>query len=161
MPGTTGRRRRPQRRIIEATVAAGLLGAAPSILYTLHRDGGRGAWRYGLGATRAIATVVPPGRPNVVVGAATHMGISVVVGQALGRLLPLRHSAQWGAVGGAAMGLAGAGLIGHRFDGIRDLPFGRQLADNIAFGIVFALVADRPRAGSTEAAQGGTFGGAS
>jgi hypothetical protein len=43
------------------------------------------------------------------------------------------------------MGLIGAGVIGRRFTAIRDLPFGRQLADNIAFGVIFALVADHPR----------------
>ena len=152
MPGTTTRR--PQRRIIEATIAAGLLGAAPSLLHTVHHDGGRGAWRYELRATRAIATVVPPGRPNVVLGAATHMGISIAVGQAMGRLLPPRHSALWGAAGGAAMGFIGAGLIGRRFAAIRQLPFGPQLADNIAFGIIFAIVADRPMRPSTKTARG-------
>jgi hypothetical protein len=142
MPRTT--RRRPQRRILEATVAASLLSAAPSLLFSVRRDGVRGSWRYGVGATRAIATLVPPGRPNVIVGAAAHFGISVAFGQVLGRLLPLRRSARWGAVGGAAMGLIGAGVVGRRFPAIRELPFGPQLADNVAFGIIFAVVADRP-----------------
>jgi hypothetical protein len=142
MPRTT--RRRPQRRILEATVAASLLSAAPSLLSTVGRDGVRATWRYGVGATRAIATLVPPGRPDVLVGAATHFGISAGFGQVLGRLLPIRHSVLWGAAGGAAMGLIGAGVVGRRFPAIRALPFGRQLADNIAFGIIFAVVADRP-----------------
>jgi hypothetical protein len=142
MPRTT--RRRPERRVLEATVAASLLGAAPSLLSSVRRDGVRQSWRYGVGATRAIATLVPPGRPDVLVGAATHFGISAVFGQVLGRLLPLRRSAFWGAAGGAAMGLIGAGVVGRRFPAIRALPFGRQLADNIAFGIIFAVVADRP-----------------
>jgi hypothetical protein len=80
----------------------------------------------------------------VIVGAAAHFGISVAFGQVLGRLLPFRRSALWGAVGGAAMGLIGAGVIGRRFPAIRELPFGPQLADNVAFGIIFAVVADRP-----------------
>jgi hypothetical protein len=42
------------------------------------------------------------------------------------------------------MGLVGAGLVGRRFPAIRDLPFGLQLADNAAFGVIFAFVADRP-----------------
>jgi hypothetical protein len=42
------------------------------------------------------------------------------------------------------MGLVGAGVVGRRSAAIRELPFGLQLADNIAFGIIFALVADRP-----------------
>jgi hypothetical protein len=42
------------------------------------------------------------------------------------------------------MGLVGAGVVGRRSAAIRALPFGLQLGDNIAFGISFALVADRP-----------------
>jgi len=135
---------RPQGRILEATIAASLFAAAPSLLYTLRRDGVLGATQYGLRGTRAIAMLVPPGRPNVIVGAATHFGISAAFGQALGRFLPLRRSPLWGAAAGAAMGLIGVGIIGRRFPAIRGLPFGRQIADNVAFGIIFAVVADRP-----------------
>ncbi len=142
MPHTTSRR--PQGRIVEATLAASLLGAAPSLLYSMRRDGVLGATQYALRGTRAIATLVLPGRPNAIVGATIHFGISAVFGQALGRFLPLRRSPLWGATGGAAMGIVGAGVIGRRFAAIRDLPLGPQLADNIAFGITFALVADRP-----------------
>jgi len=142
MPRTTSRR--PQGRILEATIAASLLGAAPSLLYSVRRDGVIGATQYALRGTRAIATLAPPRHPNVIVGAATHFGISVAFGQILGHFLPLRRSALWGATAGAAMGLIGAGIIGRRFPAIRDLPFGRQLADNVAFGIIFAVVADRP-----------------
>jgi hypothetical protein len=51
------------------------------------------------------------------------------------------------------MGLIGAGIIGRRFAEIRDLPFGRQLADNVAFGIIFAVVADRPTVQPTKIAR--------
>lgn len=142
MPRTTSGR--PQRRILEATFAASLLSAAPSLLSSGRRDGLTKAWRHGIDATRAIATLVPPGRPNLVVGAATHFGISAAFGQMLGCLLPRRHSAAWGAAAGAAMGLAGIGLVGRRLPALRALPFGPQLADNIAFGVIFAAVADRP-----------------
>jgi hypothetical protein len=151
MPRTTSGR--PQRRVVEATIAANLLGSAPSLLYGLRRDGIRGTWRCGLRATRGIATLVPPGRPNLIVGAAMHVGISPAFGQALGRFLPQRRSALWGAAGGAAMGLIGAGVIGRRFSEIRELPFGRQLADNVAFGIIFAVVADRPTGQTTKIAR--------
>jgi hypothetical protein len=134
---------RPQRRILEATVAASLLSAAPSLLYALRFDGARETWRYGIRATQAIATLVPPGQPNLLVGAAAHFGISAAFGQVLGRYLPRRHAPAWGTAAGAAMGLVGAGIIGRRSAAFRELPFGRQLADNVAFGIIFALVADR------------------
>ena len=142
MPRTTSGR--PPRRIVEATVAAGLLGAAPSLLCTWRREGFGGTWRYGLRSTRAIGALVPPGRPNLIAGAAVHAGISAAFGLALGRLLPRRGSALWGAAAGAAMGFVGAGAIGRRSAAVRELPFSGQLADNIAFGFVFALVADRP-----------------
>lgn len=122
---------------------ASLFAAAPSILYSLHHAGPRGAWQYGLRATRAIATLVPSRRPSIALGVATRFGISIAVGQAFGRLLPRRRSTVWGAFGGAAVGLVGIGVVGRRFAAIRELPFGAQLADNIAFGIIFALVADR------------------
>jgi hypothetical protein len=152
MPRTTGER--PQQRVLEATIAAGLLGAAPSLLDSLRRDGVGGAWRYGLRATLAIGTLVPPGRPNVLLGVATHVGISVAVGQALGRFLPRRGSAFWGAAAGAAVGCLGAGVAGRRFAAIPDLPLGPQLADNIAFGVIFALVADRPHSPRRPGSQG-------
>jgi hypothetical protein len=150
MPRTTSRR--PQGRILEATIAASLFSAAPSLLYTLRRNGVLGATLYALQGTRAIGTLVPPGRPNVIVGAATHFGISAAFGQALGRFLPLRRSPLWGAAAGAAMGLIGAGIIGRRFPAIRGLPFGGQIADNVAFGIIFAVVADRPTGQPTKIA---------
>lgn len=141
MPRTTSRR--PQSRILQATLVAGLFGGAPSVLYSLQHDGPRRAWEYGLRATRAIATLVPSRPPSLALGAAAHFGVSLAVGQALGRALPRRRSVVWGAASGAAMGFVGAGVVGRRFAAIRELPFGRQLADNIAFGVIFALVADR------------------
>lgn len=142
MPRTTSGR--SPRRILEATIAASLLSATPSVLFTVRRDGVGGAWRYGVRATAAIGTLAPPGRPNLVSGAAIHFMISAGFGRVLGRLLPQRNSVLWGAGAGAAMGLIGAGVIGRRFPALRELPFGPQLADNVAFGIVFAVVADRP-----------------
>jgi hypothetical protein len=41
-----------------------------------------------------------------------------------------------------------AGVVGRRFDAVRELPFGPQPADDIAFGLIFAVAADRwPRPG--------------
>jgi hypothetical protein len=124
---------------------ASVFGAAPSLLYGVRRDGLRGTWQYGVGATRAIATLLPPRRPNLIVGAAAHFTISAAFGLALGRFLPIRRSAMWGGASGAVMGLIGG--VGRRSTAIRELPFGRQLADNIAFGVIFALVADRSGGG--------------
>jgi hypothetical protein len=141
MPGAPAARSR--RRILEATAAAGVLAGAPSLVVALSREGVAGTWRYAVCATRAIGVLVPPGRPNLLAGAVTHFAISAAAGEVFGRLLPVRHSLAWGAAGGAAMGLVNVGLIGRRFPAIRALPFGRQVADNVAFGVIFAAVADR------------------
>jgi RimJ/RimL family protein N-acetyltransferase len=134
---------RSPRRILEATLAASVLGGTPSLLNALAHGGGRGAWRYGLDATRAIGSLAPPGRRSIVAGAGAHAAISLVAGQAFGRFLPRRHSILWAAGGGAVMGLVGVGIIGRRFPAIRELALGPQIADNIAFGVIFAVVADR------------------
>jgi hypothetical protein len=139
---------RSQRSIIRATVAASLLSGAPSLGHALAQRGIGGAWRYGVDATRAIGVLVPPGRRNFAAGALAHFAISIGAGQLLGRVLPRRRSVLWGAGAGALMGVVGAGIVGRRFPAIRALPFGPQLADNVAFGVVFALVADLPEAGT-------------
>jgi hypothetical protein len=134
---------RPRRRVLEATAAASVLAGAPSLAVALSRGGVAGAWRDGMRATRAIGVLLPPARPNLVGGAVAHFAISAAAGELFGRLLPVRHSVAWGAAGGTVMGLVNVGLIGRRFPAIRALPFGRQVADNVAFGVIFAAVADR------------------
>lgn len=74
-----------------------------------------------------------------------HAVISVLAGEGLAQVLPRRASVGWGAVAGLVMGVVNVGVIGQRIPAIAALPVGPQLADNIAFGIVFAQVADRGR----------------
>jgi hypothetical protein len=138
---------RSQRRVLEATAVASILAGAPSLITAFSRDGIGGAWHYGLRATRAVGALIPPGRPNLLTGVAGHFAISTAAGEVFGLFLPQRHSVAWGAAGGAVMGLVNVGLIGRRFPAIRELPFGRQVADNIAFGVIFAVVADRGKTG--------------
>jgi hypothetical protein len=135
---------RGRRRIIEATAVAAVLSGAPSTLDALRRQRElRSAVIYVRDATRAVGTLVPPGRPGFVRGAVIHVGISVLCGEALARTLPERHSTTWGAAAGLALGVVNVGLIGRRFPAIAALPLVPQLADNVAFGAVFAFVVDR------------------
>jgi hypothetical protein len=97
-----------------------------------------------MSATRAVGTLVPPGRPGLVRGAVAHFVVSVLVGELLGRILPDRHSVGWGALAGLAIGVVNVGVVGRHFSAIRELPLGPQLADNMAFGALFAAVVDRP-----------------
>jgi len=64
-------------------------------------------------------------------------------GEMLARTLPDTHTVSWGATAGLTIGLFNLGVIGRHFPEISALPLIPQLADNIAFGVVFALVVDR------------------
>lgn len=135
---------RSRRRVLEGSlVAAGVSGAPSTLHAVLSRGGGRGAAAYVIEATRAIGTVFPPGRPDLLRGTVLHLAISLGVGEALALTLPERRSWAWGAAAGFGVGVLNVGLIGRAFPAIRALPLAPQLADNALFGVVFALVADR------------------
>lgn len=128
----------------EATAVAALLSGAPSTLVALHRHGAAGpAFADLLAATRAAGTLLPPGGPGLLRGCASHLGVSLLCGELLGRTLPERRSALAGAGAGLGIGVVNLMIIGRRYPHIRALPLGPQLADNVAFGLVFALVVDR------------------
>jgi hypothetical protein len=100
--------------------------------------------QYAIDATTAIGTVAPPGRPGLVRGVAIHAVISVLAGELLGFVLPRERSVLWGAVGGLLLGVVNLGVIAPRFyPVIAELELAPQIADNIAFGVAFAAVADR------------------
>ncbi len=135
---------RDRRRIIEATAVAALLGGAPSTLAALrHGRELRATVDYLKDATRAAGTLVPPGRPGSVRGALAHVGVSLACGELLACVLPERHSVLWGAGAGLTIGVVNVGVIGRRFPAIAALPLILQLADNVAFGAIFAAVVDR------------------
>jgi hypothetical protein len=135
---------RDHQRVIEAIAAASIFSGAPSTLNALRTEGSiRSAVRYVYDATCAVGTLVPPGRPSFIRGAIAHVGISVAFGEAFARTLPQRRSVLWGAAAGLAIGVINVGIIGRRFPAIKALPLIPQLADNTAFGVVFAAVADR------------------
>ncbi len=139
---------RDRRSVSEAVIAAAAFSGAPSTFHALLlRQSLRSTADYVLEATRAAGTLLPPGRPGVVRGAVVHIGISFACGELLARTLPRRHSAAWGAAAGLAVGVVNLGVIGRRFPAINALPLGPQLADHVAFGTLFALVADRRAAG--------------
>lgn len=123
---------------------AAVLSGVPSTLISLRRHRAlRPAIADVLSATRAAGTLLPPGRPGVARGAVAHVGVSVLCGELLGRTLPERRSALAGAGAGLVIGVVNLMIVGRGFEQIRALPLGPQLADNVAFGLVFALMADR------------------
>lgn len=123
---------------------AALLSGVPSTLISLRRHRAvRPVITDQLAATRAAGTLLPPGRPGLVRGAVAHLGVSLLCGEPLARTLPTRNSELAGAGAGLAIGVVNLVVIGRRFPQIRALPLAPQLADNVAFGLIFALVADR------------------
>ncbi len=123
---------------------AAAFSGVPSTLCALRTGGSfHSAVRYVYDATCAVGTLVPPGRAGFIRGAIVHLGISVAFGEALARTLPQRRSVPWGATAGLAMGVINVAIIGRRFPAISALPLIPQLADNVAFGVLFAAVADR------------------
>jgi hypothetical protein len=136
--------RRTQRRILEAAGVAAVLSGAPSTVWTVVRASPAEALSSGVAATRAIGVLVPPGRQGFFRGALAHGVISVIVGEALGATLPARRSVAWGGLAGLAVGWVNLAVVARRaFPELAALPLGPQLADNAAFGAVFAAVADR------------------
>ena len=131
-------------RVIEATALAGTLSGLPSTLYALFKGRSVGsAAVYVYDATRAVGTLVPPGRPGFRRGIVVHFAISLLCGEALARVLPRTYCVQWGAAAGFVIGVINVGVIGRAFPAISRLPLIPQLADNVMFGTVFAVVLDR------------------
>jgi hypothetical protein len=139
-----GRMTRDRRRVIEATLLAATLSGLPSTFYALVKSRSpRAAAVYVYEATRAVGTLVPPGRPGFRRGAAVHLAISMLCGETLARTLPRAYCIRWGAAAGFVIGVINVGAIGRAFPAIARLPLMPQLADNVMFGTVFALLLDR------------------
>lgn len=133
-----------RRATLEACAAAAALSGLPSTLHAAATgESPRAALRYVAEATRAIGTVLPPGRPSFARGAVLHVVISLACAEGLARTLPPRRPVLWGGGAGLAVGVVNVALIGRRFAAIRALPLGPQLADNAMFGALFAAVRAR------------------
>lgn len=135
---------RGRRRVIEATLLAATFSGLPSTLHAFIKQRSvRSAAGYVYDATRAVGTLVPPGRPGFGRGMVVHLAISMLCGETLARTLPRDHPVEWGAAAGVAIGIINVGVIGRSFPAIRGLPLVPQIADNVMFGTVFAVTLDR------------------
>lgn len=135
---------RDRRRVIEATLVAATFSGLPSTLQAfIEQSSLRSAAGYVYDATRAVGTLVPPGRPGFGRGMVVHLAISMLCGETLARTLPRDHPVEWGAAAGLVIGIINVGIIGRSFPAIRELPLVPQIADNVMFGMVFAVALDR------------------
>lgn len=124
--------------------AASVLSGAPSLAHAVATGTLRSALGYGIDATSAIGSLIPPGRPGLVRGATVHVVISVTAAELLAYTLPREHSVVWGGFAGLVLGCVNVGVIAPRFFPlIAELELGPQIADNVAFGALFAVVVDR------------------
>jgi hypothetical protein len=135
---------RGRRSVIEATLVAATFSGLPSTLHAAIKQRSlRSAAGYVYDATRAVGTLVPPGRAGFWRGMVVHLAISALCGETLARTLPRDHPVEWGAAAGLVIGVVNVGVIGKSFPAIRGLPLAPQIADNVMFGTVFAVALDR------------------
>jgi hypothetical protein len=131
---------RDRRQVMEATLLASTFSGVPStVQVTIKRRSLRSAAAYVYDTTRAVGTLVPPGRPGFGRGVVAHLAISMLCGETLARTLPPDRGAAWGAAAGLLIGVVNVGVVGRSFPAISGLPLMPQLADNVMFGTVFAV----------------------
>ena len=125
-----GEMSRPIREVATAAAVASILSGGPSTAHAVLT--GRGVFD----AARAAGTLLPGrrDRPGLVAGAVVHVAVSAFWGVVLGRCLPRRHTAAWGAVAGFAIAAASLPTVGRRHPAITALPQVPQWLDNVAFG---------------------------
>jgi hypothetical protein len=125
---------RPLREAVRAGLIAAVVSGAPSTIHALATG------RDLLEATYAAGSLLLPGerRRRVLLAAAipVHLGISVGWAVLLAAVLPRRRTVLAGAAAGLAIAALDLGIVGRRFERIRALPVGPQLADHIAYGAV-------------------------
>jgi hypothetical protein len=131
--------RRPIADIARATAVASIVSGAPSTLHAVitHRNL--------LASTRAAGTLMPGrrDRPGVIAGGVVHVGVSAFWGLVLGRTLPRRRTAAWGALCGLGIAAISLPAGGRSRPALAALPQGAQWADNVAFGLVTGWLLSR------------------
>lgn len=128
---------------LTAAAPAALLSGLPSTAYAL-------ATRRGvLDATEAAGTLLlrdERRRPRLIAaGVVVHLAVSALWGAVLGVVLPRRNVTLYGAIAGGAIAAFDLGVVGRRYERIRGLQLGPQIADHIAFGGVVAWALTRVR----------------
>ena len=131
--------KRPFRDVIQAWLAASVLGGLPSTLYAIATGGDA------LEATRAAgAMLLPAGSALgglVAAAALVHAAVSFFWAAILARLLPLRRVLPWSIVASAIIGLFDLRVVAPVFfPEVAALDFWPQLADHLMWGACLGAV---------------------
>ena len=118
--------------LVPAALVAGIFSGAPSTSHALFTGQPLRA------AVAAAGELL--GRPGVLRGAIAHGFLTIGWTSVLLVVLPRRATVAWGAVAGAAIGVADLAIADRRFPTIAALPRLPQLADHIAFGALVGAV---------------------
>ena len=126
---------------MRAGLFAAVVSGAPSTVHALATG------RNPLEATEAAGSILLPNerRRGRLLAAAVpvHLGISIGWAVALSSVLPRRNTVLAGAAAGLAIAVIDLGVIGRRFERIRSLPLGPQLADHVAYGATVGVALRR------------------
>lgn len=126
-----------------AGAAGAAVGGIPSTIHALVTG------RDPLEATYAAGTILLPHEdrhgPLLVSAAVAHGAISVGWGVVLAATLPRRRPVVSGAAAGLLIAALDLSVVGRRWERIRSLPLGPQLADHVVYGaVVGAVIRVRP-----------------
>jgi hypothetical protein len=128
----------PLRNFVLAWLAATLLSGIPSTLHALATG------RDILHATRAAATMLPLTPYFFVNAALVHGGVSLFWALVLWYVLPRRRAAAWATGAAALIGVLDLRIIAPQFfPEVAALQFWPQMADHLAWGLCFGLVAQK------------------
>jgi hypothetical protein len=142
------------RRVARAAAIAALFSGGPSTVWALLTDGD--LLEPSLAAGALLLPDASDRRRLLVAAGCAHVGLSFGWAAGLSVVLPRRRSVVWGALAGlaiAAIDLGAAHLSSNsRFDRVRTLPVGPQIADHVAFGAIVAATLDPRNCGAFAAA---------
>ena len=123
---------RPLRKTVRAGLFAAVVSGAPSTIHAIAT--GRDPFE----ATEAAGSILLPGErrrgPLLAAAVPVHLGISIGWAVVLSAVLPRRKAILAGAAAGLAIAALDLGVVGRRFERIRALPLGPQLADHVLYG---------------------------
>jgi hypothetical protein len=121
-----------------AWLAATLLSGLPSTLYAFLTG------RDPLEATRAAAAMLPFTSNFFVDAGIVHCAVSLFWALVLWQVLPRRRAAGWATAAAALIGIVDLQIIAPRFfPEVAALEFWPQMADHLAWGLCFGLVAQK------------------